>query len=66
MLSVQKARFVKQQMRGENWELKNIGNTNINCLYFIDENTGWIFNAYQILKTTDAGNSWAVQKDSIF
>jgi photosystem II stability/assembly factor-like uncharacterized protein len=53
-------------MRGENWELKNIGNTNINCLYFIDENTGWIFNAYQILKTTDAGNSWAVQKDSIF
>lgn len=54
---------------GKTWTLKSSNNTsssNINKLYFVDANTGFISRGYmaEILKTTDAGETWKIIKSS--
>lgn len=54
---------------GKTWSLKISNNTssrNINKLYFADANTGFISWGYmaQILKTTDAGETWKIIQSS--
>ncbi len=40
-------------------------NCNINDMHFVDEKTGWIVSLQgHILKTTNSGDNWVVQKDS--
>ena len=33
----------------------------IYSIYFVDESIGWIMNGYQVLYTTDGGDTWSVQ-----
>ncbi len=54
---------------GKTWILKSSNNTsssNINKMYFADANTGFISRGYmaEILKTTDAGETWKISKSS--
>ncbi len=50
---------------GEDWQTIQLDtNISLNCMYFIDVNTGWIAGS-QILKTTDGGNTWNLQLDSL-
>jgi len=54
---------------GKTWSLKsstNSSSSNINKMYFVDSNTGFISRGYmtEILKTTDAGETWKVIKSS--
>ena len=54
---------------GKTWSLKSSNNSsssNINKIYFADSNTGFISRGYMadILKTTDAGETWKVNNSS--
>ncbi|NLO19673.1 MAG: T9SS type A sorting domain-containing protein, partial [Ignavibacteria bacterium] len=49
---------------GEDWQTIQLGtNFSLSTQFFIDENTGWVAGR-QILKTTDAGNTWTLQLES--
>lgn len=53
---------------GQSWTLKssiNSTSSNINKIYFVDANIGFISRGYmdEILKTTDAGETWKVNND---
>lgn len=48
---------------GINWHII-LNNTDINSIYFFDENTGFA-GGDQIRKTTDGGNNWTVVQDQI-
>lgn len=54
---------------GKTWNLKSSNNTsssNINKIYFVDSNNGFISRGYmaEILKTTDAGETWEIINSS--
>jgi len=54
---------------GNTWSLKssvNSSSSNINRIYFVDDNTGFISRGYmaEILKTTDVGETWEVINSS--
>jgi len=54
---------------GKTWSLKSSNNTsssNINKIYFSDSNNGFISRGYmaEILKTTDAGETWKILNSS--
>lgn len=43
---------------GETWEYLDSGFNNKNCVYFINENEGWIGANGQVIHTTDGGETW--------
>ena len=54
---------------GKTWSLKssiNSSSCNINKMYFVDSNTGFISRGYmaEILKTTDGGETWKINNSS--
>ena len=61
---------------GESWDKieinGNAGSRDFNAVYFVDENTGFIVGGNEsndaiqtILKTTDGGKNWSIQKDNL-
>jgi photosystem II stability/assembly factor-like uncharacterized protein len=46
---------------GSNWELSDyLKDSGFSCVYFVDQNNGWIGGIENIYKTKDAGNSWTL------
>jgi len=46
---------------GNNWELSDyLKDSGFSCVYFVDQNNGWIGGIENIYKTKDAGNSWTL------
>ena len=52
---------------GDLWTVKTVPSTNfLECGFFINETTGWVSGQNEIFKTTDAGDSWAVNRYHFF
>lgn len=56
--------IIRRYCKGQDWVWQNPlpqGN-NLKCVKFIDANTGYAVSDVSILKTTDGGNTWIIQK----
>jgi photosystem II stability/assembly factor-like uncharacterized protein len=46
---------------GSTWTPQSIGTTNGNCVFFLDNNTGWVSGIGTMQKTTSGGTTWTTQ-----
>jgi len=46
---------------GNNWELSDYySDAGFRCIYFVDQNIGWVGGIENVYKTKDGGNSWSL------
>jgi len=56
----QEKRVLTTTNGGNDWVVKNVPSTNfLQCGYFVNSQAGWVAGQNEILKTTDAGTTWA-------
>ena len=47
------------QNGGVAWDTTIINNGSLNCVYFFNDNIGYMANSFVLYKTTDGGNNWS-------